>query len=86
MPGVPSRMSRAIARVREQLKSGKTRGVNPRKLNANEFLALEQLADRLREKMSDARRQRLGVPTCGTGRDSRRVSTLSQNCHIFDSS
>ena len=58
MPGVPSKMSRAIARVREQLKSGKTRGVNPRPLTADEIQALEQKAAQLQEEMAEARHQR----------------------------
>ena len=58
MPGVPIKKSRATAKVREQLKNGKTRGVNPRKLNANEIHVLEQKAAPIQEEMAEARHER----------------------------
>ena len=41
MPGVASKQSRELANVRLQLKSGKTRGTNPRPLTPDELRALE---------------------------------------------
>ena len=58
MPGPTSKTSRALANVRLQLKTGKTRGSNPRKLTADEILALEQKATRLQAEMAEARHQR----------------------------
>eukprot|EP00973_Karenia_brevis_P060048 8355317-Karenia_brevis.AAC.1 len=58
MPNVHSKQSRALANVRTQLKTGKTRGNNPRKLTADEILALEQKATQLQEEIAEARHQR----------------------------
>ena len=58
MPGPTSKESRALANVRLQLKTCKTRGENPRKLTADEILALEQKAAQLQGAMAEARHQR----------------------------
>ena len=47
MPGVASKQSRALANVRLQLKSGKTRGTNPRPLTPEELRALEARREQL---------------------------------------
>ena len=58
MPGPTSKQSRALANVRLQLRTGNTRGNNPRPLIADEIKALEQKAARLQEEMAEARHQR----------------------------
>ena len=47
MPGVASKQSRELANVRLQLKSGKTRGTNPRPLTPDELRALEVRREQL---------------------------------------
>ena len=47
MPGVASKQSRELANVRLQLKSGKTRGTNPRPLTPDELRALEARREQL---------------------------------------
>ena len=47
MPGVISKQSRELANVRLQLKSGKTRGTNPRPLVPEEVRALEARREQL---------------------------------------
>ena len=61
MPGTISKQSRDLANVRLQLKSGKTRGSNPRPLSSEEVRALEARRDQLQAKMADRQRQRLVV-------------------------
>ena len=51
----PSPLSRKLARVREQLKSGKTRGRTPRDLTEAEVKALEDERDRLVDQMRTRR-------------------------------
>ena len=58
MPDAHSKQSRALANVRLQLRTGHTRGKNPRPLTAEEVEALEQKAAQLQEEMADARHQR----------------------------
>ena len=58
MGGPNSKQSRALADVRKQLSTGKTRGVNPRKLTADETRLLEQRAAQLQVEMAEARYQR----------------------------
>ena len=59
MPGPISKQSRDLANVRLQLKSGKTRGSNPRPLSSEEVRALEARRDQLQTEMADRRRQRI---------------------------
>ncbi len=54
-----SKLSRALADVRRQLKSGKTRGTNPRPLTLEEVQALEVRRDQLQANMLEANRRRL---------------------------
>ncbi len=61
MPGPISKQSRDLANVRLQLKSGKTRGSNPRPLSSEEVRALEARRDQLQAKMADRQRQRLVI-------------------------
>ena len=71
MPGRPSKQSRALAHVRLQLRTGKTRGSNPRLLSSEEVHALEARRYWLQAEMADRQRQRLaerlarGQPTTG---------------------
>ena len=58
MPGPHSKTSRALANVRLQLRTGKTRGPNPRPLSADEIQALELKRAELLEQMAEARHQR----------------------------
>ena len=59
MPGRPSIQSRALAHVRLQLKTGKTRGTNPRPLSSEEVCALEARRDELQAEMATRQRQRI---------------------------
>ena len=59
MPGPISKQSRDLANVRLQLKSGKTRGSNPRPLSSEEVRALEARRDQLQAEMADRQRQRI---------------------------
>ena len=59
MPGRPSIQSRALAHVRLQLKTGKTRGTNPRPLTSEEVCALEARRDELQAEMATRQRQRI---------------------------
>ena len=59
MPGPISKQSRDLANVRLQLKSGKTRGSNPRPLSSEEVHALEARRDHLQTEMANGRRQRI---------------------------
>ena len=54
-----SKLSRHLANSRDQLKTGKTRGANPRSLTPEEVEALEARRDQLQTKMADGRRQRI---------------------------
>ena len=47
MPGVVSKQSRELANVRLQLKSGKNRGTNPRRLTPEDVRALEARREQL---------------------------------------
>jgi len=58
MPDSHSKESRALANVRLQIRSGSTRGVNPRKLSDDEIQVLKQKASRLQQEMAEARHQR----------------------------
>jgi len=59
MPGAISKQSWDLANVRLQLKSGKTRGSNPRPLSTEEVHALEARHDQLQAEMADRQRQRI---------------------------
>ena len=54
MPGVPSKLSRKLANVRVQLKTGKTRGVYPRALKKHELEALRVREQKLTAGMAKA--------------------------------
>ena len=56
--GLNSKTSRALADVRLQLKTGKTRGRNPRPLSSDETQVLELKRMRLQEEMAMARHER----------------------------
>ena len=56
--GLNSKTSRALADVRLQLRTKKTRGKNPRVLTADELHALELKSVRLQEEMAEARHER----------------------------
>ena len=58
MPDAHSKQSRALANVRLQLRTGNTRGKNPRKLDADEIHILEKKAAQLQEEMAEAQHQR----------------------------
>ena len=58
MPDAHSKQSRALANVRLQLRTKKTRGKNPRVLTADELHALELKSARLQEEMAEARHER----------------------------
>ena len=58
MPDAHSKQSRALANVRLQLRTKKTRGKNPRVLTADELHALELKSVRLQEEMAEARHER----------------------------
>ncbi len=53
-----SKESRALANIRLQLKTGKTRGKNPRELPTEEITALESRRDALTEQMKQKARER----------------------------
>ena len=59
MPGRHSVQSRALANVRLQLRTGKTRGPNPRPLSTEEVRALEARRDDLQAEMASRQRQRI---------------------------
>ena len=59
MPGRLSIQSRTLANVRLQLRTGKTRGNNPRSLSAEEVCALEARRDELQTEMANRQRQRI---------------------------
>ena len=59
MPGRLSIQSRTLANVRLQLRTGKTRGNNPRPLSAEEVCALEARRDELQTEMANRQRQRI---------------------------
>ncbi len=59
MPRPISKHSRDLANVRLQLKSGKTRGSNPRPLSPEEVQALDARRTKLQAEMAEGRRQRL---------------------------
>ena len=59
MGGPRSKLSRQLGHVTEQLKSGKTRGANPRDLSSEEIDALKQKEAALRTKMREARAERI---------------------------
>ena len=54
-----SNLSRHLTNVREQLKTGRTRGANPRSLSPKEVEALEARRDHLQTEMANSRRQRI---------------------------
>ena len=58
-PGRPSIQSRTLAHVRLQLRTGKTRGSNPRPLSSEEVRALEARRDELQAEMANRQRQRI---------------------------
>ena len=51
-----SKLSRRLANVRVQLKTGRTRGPNPRCLSPEEVEALEARRDQLQAEMADRQR------------------------------
>ena len=59
MPGRLSIQSRTLANVRLQLRTGKTRGSNPRPLSSEEVCALEARRDELQTEMANRQRQRI---------------------------
>ena len=59
MGGPRSKLSRKLGHVTEQLKSGKTRGDNPRDLSSEEIDALKQKEAALRTKMRESRAERI---------------------------
>ena len=59
MPGRASIQSRTLANVRLQLRTGKTRGSNPRPLSLEEVRALEARRDQLQTEMANRQRQRI---------------------------
>ena len=59
MPGRASIQSRTLAHVRLQLRTGKTRGSNPRPLSSEEVRALEARRDQLQTEMANRQRQRI---------------------------
>ena len=59
MPGRVSIQSRTLANVRLQLRTGKTRGSNPRPLSSEEVRALEARRDQLQTEMANRQRQRI---------------------------
>ena len=59
MPGRLSIQSRTLANVRLQLRTGKTRGSNPRPLLPEEISALEARRDDLQAEMANRQRQRI---------------------------
>ena len=59
MPGPHSIQSRTLANVRLQLRTGKTRGTNPRPLSSEEVCALEARRDELQAEMATRQRQRI---------------------------
>ncbi len=59
MPGLHSIQSRTLANVRLQLRTGKTRGTNPRPLSSEEVCALEARRDELQAEMANRQRQRI---------------------------
>ena len=59
MPGLHSIQSRTLANVRLQLRTGKTRGSNPRPLSTEEVRALEARRDELQSEMANRQRQRI---------------------------
>ena len=59
MSGRHSLQSRALAHVRLQLKTGKTRGTNPRLLFPEEISALEARREVLQTEMANRQRQRV---------------------------
>ena len=58
MPGVPSKLSRALGNVQAELRSGKTRGSNPRALTAEEIGAKTALRDDLQKQIRQKARER----------------------------
>ena len=56
--GTNSALANELPNVMRQLKSGKTRGSNPRDLDPEEISALEQQRDALRTKMRKAATER----------------------------
>ena len=59
MPPTCRKLNNALGHVREQLKSGKTRGANPRDLSPEEVQALEARRDQLQAEMLEAQRKRV---------------------------
>ncbi len=59
MPNKHSKASRDLYNINQQLRSGQTRGVNPRELRSDEIDTLEQHRDELRTKMREAVSRRL---------------------------
>ena len=58
MPGPTSKLSRQLANVLLELRSGKTRGKNPRDYTPDEIRAKEALRDNLRKQMRENATQR----------------------------
>ena len=59
MPPTCRKLNNSLGHVREQLKSGKTRGAHPRDLSAEEVQALEARRDQLQAEMLEAQRKRV---------------------------
>ncbi len=57
--GKPSKLSRELGYIKEQLKTGKTRGNNPRDLDPDEIAALEQRAAAIKAEMQKMAKERL---------------------------
>ena len=56
--GKPSKLNKDIGNIRLQLKSGRTRGQNPRDLTPEENTALEQKRNALLAQMRDSAKER----------------------------
>ena len=81
MPGPTSKLSRYLAHVKEQLKTGKTRGTNPRDLSPEEITALEQKRDALQTTMKIQARERViaRVNSHATAEANRVIQTIQDS-------
>ena len=78
---IPSKISKNLGNIRTQLKSGKTRGANPRDLDPNEVEALEQQRDNLIVQMNAKARERsvARIISHTTEESNRVIEAVSQN-------
>ena len=75
-----SKLSRDLSNIAVQLNSGFTRGAQPRKLTDDEIEALQRRRDSLRDKMIEARKQRISARVnAHTTEQSDRVIAASAN-------